>query len=401
MKNIQYLVFAFALMLCSCSKEAEDEVIPEIVEEIEILQSVSGSVFLDDDGDGTGDTAMEGGYVYLGDPTYTVEIFGQNPDTLEAPYNEINFTIVDADGNYSFDNLPIMENQLIAAYNPFDVAANTVGVDNTPDGDFIEDDPFVVINVSLDVGEHDDGNDFVITLKVFSTISGYINNDDDQDGTLDGPLTNAKLWLSRRSDGGTPIGLALDNVFTDENGYYEFVDVSPGKYSVTFADVVDHRVMSSGDDSPDSDHISTWKDWVSVDLIEGEVDTDNNFNVEPNTWYQIAGSVLLDTDLDGTGDMPIGGQVIEVYKRDDDLNPIGDRVGWNNVGSNGTFSFTFLYEGKYILKIVDNQFYNCASSSDQTMEVGEPAGNNCSFIPIDLFVSKSQDADNVFILTNI
>jgi len=395
MKNIKYLFFATILMLSACSKT--DEIIPE--EEVTLLvQSISGSAFIDNDIDGIGDQPMTGAYIYVGNSALINEILSQDPDTLGPQYADILFTIVDSDGSYLLDDTPTLDTALIMIYNPIAIE-NVVGIDNTPDGDFLEDDPFPAIIVSLEPGEHDDGNDFVaeeVVLPVLASISGYVFLDEDKDGTIDGPLVGGRMKYFRR--GGS--GLSLGSVLTDEDGYYEFTDVDPGEYYVLFRDAVDYKVISKGDESPDSDPTTFWMEQIYVDLVEGEVDSDNNFYVEPRTQYSFSGTVLLDSDMDGIGDTPVSGQAIEIYERDANLKPIGERVGWKNTNADGTFWFLYQDAAEYVIKLVDNPLYNCQSSGDQSIEANEPTSTDCSIIPINLETSFYEDEDNVFILTN-
>lgn len=396
MKNIQFLFFATLLFLSACSKT--DEIIPE--EEVtSITQSISGTALIDEDGDGIGDLAMEGAYIYVGNSQYINEILSQNPDSLGAPYNNILFTQVDTDGNYIIEDAPSFDDTLvIVLFNPVPIE-NLIGVDNIPDGDFLENDPFPSIVVILEPGEDDDGNDFVAELTVLpvpATISGYVYIDNDKDGTIDGPLSGVRMKYFRR--GGS--GLSLGSVLTDNNGYYEFADLNPDEYYVFFRDATEYNITSSLDESPDDDPTSDLPWEIYVDLEEEEVDSDNNFYVEPRTQYIFSGSVLLDSNLDGVGDTPVAGQTIEIYERDSDLNPIGARVGWKTTGSDGTFWFLYQDEAEYAIKLVDNVSYNCESSGDQSHEANEPISTECSIIPVDLLVNNYEDTDNVFIVTN-
>jgi|GEM_PF-3086052 len=396
MKTFKYITFIlFVCFLAACTKE--DEIIP-VVETVLLTQNVEGTVLIDTDKDGTGDIPYVGARVYLGDFTLINEIIGQLPDTLSAPYNDILWADVDADGNYAMNSVLEMTDKSLVVYSPQKVTG-ILGTDTTPDGDFLETEIFGIISITVEENETDDGNDFIIQLVNYGQISGNVQIDNDKDDIIDGPLEGAKLWLSRRDMvSGGPIGLALDFTFTDANGNYNFDQVEKGDYIVLFGSVTEYRVTSGIDESPDSDPTHPIEDFLPVSLEEGEVDTDNNFKTVP-IWYNVSGSVLEDTNADGSGDAGIYGLTVELYTRDSSGLPVGERVSWRKTDPDGAFRFRDLTVGEYVVKITDFDLYDCVSNADLSPEVNEPTNHSsCDLIQTNVTTPISIDADNTFIL---
>ncbi len=393
MRNINYLLLVISIIwLSSCSKE--NELIENTQTQI-LNQSVSGTAHIDENGDGMGDIPMEGARIYLGDFELIKQIKSQKPDTLDTPFNEILWNDVDENGDYMISGIPVMENKSIVIY--YSAATkNTKGTDTTPDGDFLETEVFDIISVTVEENEHDDGNNFTAEL-INGAISGNITIDEDKDGSIDGPLEGAKLWLSRRSESGGPIGLALDNTYTDENGNYIFTEVPEGEYVVSFADVNDYRVTDAGDESPDGDLPTTFVYWIPVDLVDGEHDSDNNFKAVHN-WHSVTGTVLEDTSGDGNGDTPLQNHRVEIYLRDASGQPTGSYIGWSPSDVHGNFRFLNLDPGNYVIKLLDVVGYECVSGMDTTPESGEPTSHpDCSLIQADVLTQDAEDEDNIFV----
>ena len=392
MKTMKYIAFiAIVCLVASCSKE--DNFDP-VMENVLLTQSVSGSVFVDTNLDTIGDIPLVGARVYLGDFQLINEIRPMRPDTLAAPYNEIVWADVDANGNYEMNALVEMADVSLVLHS-YDEVKGIFGTDVTPDGDYLETEIFGIIPVTLETDEIDDGNNFVVHLINYGEISGNIQIDEDKDGVLDGPLEGVKLWLSRRNPThGGPIGLALDNVRTDANGNYTFEKVKEGEYIVAFADVNDYTVLTGIDASPDSDPTHPIKEFLPVVLTEGEKDTDNNYTVQ-HKWHNVSGLVLEDTTADGKGDTPISQVRVELFARDMNGQPSGTAVAFSISDGLGAFKFIDQSIGQYVIKLIDVD-YDCLSSSDVTPENNEPTSSSCTLIPTNIITQDSEDSDNIF-----
>ena len=382
-------------MFTSCTKE---DIIEEEKITIVLNQSVSGNAFLDSDGDGVAETPMFGGRVYFGFGPHVAEIIPMRPDTLDAPYNEIYWAEVQLDGSYEI--LGVEEGAMGSIFLIYpEPTINLRGKDYTLDGDPFEDQLFSDISCIVELDEHDDGNNFTADLNVIEgSISGNITIDNDKDGIIDGPEEGVKLWLSNSNGSGNPIGLAIDNTYTDANGNYAFYAVPDGEYVVSFGSNVEYSVTSSGDASPDGDLPGPLKEFIPVDLINDEHDADNNFEIVPR-WYNITGYVLEDLDNDGIADQPVYQYKVEVYNRDSDGNPVGASVGWSPSGPDGYYKFLNLPVGEYVVLLTEFSDYQCVSGKDETPEAGEPQVNpSCSLIQADVLFQDSEDDDNVFIV---
>jgi len=178
----------------------------------------------------------------------------------------IRTTLTDAIGSYSFtnllpDNYTVMQTNL----NGFDDVSDQ---DEQADGDIFDIDTTVdnIINVTLNPGETDAGNDFVdIEL---GSISGSVTDSDG--GNLDGVVI-----LLIDDEGNT-----FRTTLTDSTGSYSFVNVPPNNYTVAQTNLPGFNDISDQDEQPDGDifDIDTTVDSIiNVTLNPGESDTGNNF----------------------------------------------------------------------------------------------------------------------------
>jgi len=332
------------------------------------------------------------------------DILGHRLDTLPDPYNEIIWADTDEDGNYLMSGVLPVEMQSLVLSTP-QPTSRIFGLDITPDGDFHEEEENTIINITVDTEEQDDGNNFVVQLSdISAVISGYVNVDIDEDGVSDEAGENVRIKLSVRDENGDPQSgtTSLFTVFTNNNGYYEFNNLAPGEYVVSFGAVDDYVLIESGDSSPDSDIIlGSMSYWIPADVIEDEHDADNNFLVTPKH-KQGSGSVLEDTDGDGIGDAPLGGMRIELYERNGNGVPQGDIVSWTYSNSTGFYRFQNLPIGEYVIQFIGTIEYQCISGEDETPEAGEPTNNvEVIFIQMDVIDIEVEDEDNIFTVREV
>ncbi len=131
-------------------------------------------------------------------------------------------------------------------------------------------------NDTEDPDDEDDADDATVTPV--GTISGYVWEDSDGDGDGDTPIVGIQLTLLDENN--NPVGTAR----TDGNGFYEFVDLLPGNYTIVeqpeteinpeYLDVYDGDESNDGDPT---DGILNTDDIINVVLTLGEDDEDNNF----------------------------------------------------------------------------------------------------------------------------
>ncbi|MGZ0711675.1 SdrD B-like domain-containing protein (plasmid) [Coraliomargarita sp. W4R53] len=202
----------------------------------------------------------------------------------------------------------------------------------------------------------------VIRKKV--SVGDYVWLDADRDGvqgtsTLETPIPGVKLVLTRPD--GEPVvdieGNDVAPVYTDENGFYEFVNLpalpAGESYTVTI-DKTDASTIEAltelrptltgaGDSATDS------SEWTadSGDLVNnGDRDSTLDFGFMPRT-YAIGDVVWIDSDKDGEQDSnehTLNGVKVTLY------NSEGTVVATATTDSNGLYMFDNLMAGEYTVK---------------------------------------------------
>ena len=247
----------------------------------EIPGAISGNVTEDTDGDGVGDTPIEGVVMELLDSAGN-PVLDDNGDPIT--------TTTDANGDYSFPDVSPGD-YLVNEQQPADYQ-DVSEVDGGDDGDNPDNGVTNSIPVTVDPGETDTGNDFIEEL-IPGAITGNVTADTNGDGNADLPLEDVVLELLDENgdpvldDNGDPI-----TTTTDANGDYSFTDVPPGDYQVAEQQpegYADQSEVDGGDDgdNPDNGVINN----IPVTVDAGETDTGNNFieELEP-TAVSVSGS---------------------------------------------------------------------------------------------------------------
>jgi len=408
MKTLKYSLLAISIcFVTACSKS--DIIENQDTEFVLLNESVSGNASIDSDGDGIADTPLRETKIYLGPYELLQDVVGQDLDSLTSQaggeiYKDFKCVSTDMDGNYIFESIPPFENYALALYTEA-ILEKTIGKDDTPDGDPLEEESNEVINIALQTDEQDDGNNFVVEFKELKAgISGYVNIDINQDGMVDGGQANVRINLALAHPDGNPMveTLNMASTLTNENGYYNFDNIAAGDYVVVFMDVEQYIWISSGDDSPDSDVVlDPSRKWIPASVTDEEIDTDNNFSVG-RTRTSAAGNVLEDTDGNGIGDLPVYDLRIELYERNGDGVPMMPRIADANTDINGFYSFSDLPVGEYVIYFIGAPGYECIKGEDETPEAGEPLQSpQAFFIPMNVLDPNDQDLDNVFTVKKI
>lgn len=410
MKNkISLLIPTIVLILfSSCGKDSVTTVTTPLTP---TNQSVSGTAFYDINGNGLGEEPMIDAIVYLGDSILlSTEDFKRdsilNPDILA--------TTIDMAGNYIFEGVNPRENQVLRIC-PIDAFSDLVGVDNNLDGDLNEALENELIQISIDVDETDDGNDFVAyklpILQLPPLISGSVLEDTDGDLSGDLPISGRRLELYERAADGLPVGQELGWVISDESGYFEFNDIPSGEYViyllVSTSGFVDCGVSMDQTPEPGEPTNTQGCSYISVNLTNDITqDQDNVFVLLPRT-PSISGNILEDIDQDLIGDLPAPGHRVELYERNAAGVPTsstGLPIAWDNSDENGYYSFSDIPEGEYVIYHIGtgDYPYDCVANIDQSPEPGEPTMHaGCQFISVNLTAAVSEDEDNVFVISRI
>ena len=394
MKNLNILLLTIltCLLMVSCDKEDEmtemvtgvggDSAVTGYAEIIDLLSDSTTTnparghlIYLSQDFTSWQDTLLdvEPGEVFIGDNYYA--------------------TRVQDDGTYGFEGIEPFENWWMQIITDIDSVS---GFDETPDGDDGEQLVDAPIRISLTDGEHDDGNVFQLyqSNNAKGSVLGQVSIDLNGDGIADEQKGGINLNLYQTDETGSLAnGTLLTSTVTFENGTYSFNNLLPGNYAVQFADQDIFNVISSGDESPDADPLSSSPRYIPTFIETNEIDDLNNFLIEYRQ-LNISGQVLVDS-ISG---IPAVNQRIELYLRSEDGVPMTPLINSINTDANGAFFFPWLEPNEYVLYFIGNGTYECLSGEDTTPEAGEPLLEECFFIAVDIPTAETQDSGNLFIL---
>ncbi len=344
----------------------------------ENVSSITGTSFVDSDGDNLPDEPLANVAVMLYD----------NNDNL------IDVSVTDPFGRYGFEGLSsgsyaVRQDELTGYELVLDRDRTISALD--PDGG--DDRVDNKIDVELSVSEIDDGNDFIVS-PLNGKISGYVGLDLDEDGRSEQAVVDSRVELLNR------FGTRQQITFTDSEGYYEFSDILPGEYRVTAIDGPKFRDVSDRDESTgasDSDGGSNVvDDLITVILLPGEHDEDNNFvDYIPQVGI-IGGYVLEDQNNDQIGDRGINNVTITLY----DL--ANQEIAVTTTNPAGRFLFVDMLPGDYYLRETDPVDANGLEYIDVSdLDVGDPDDENDideanDIIYVSIEVDEFDD-DNIFV----
>ncbi|MBK6666234.1 MAG: carboxypeptidase regulatory-like domain-containing protein [Saprospiraceae bacterium] len=177
---------------------------------------------------------------------------------------------------------------------------------------------------------------------------------------------------------------------TDASGNYEFLNVSPGQYTIMEVQPTGYNSVSDVDATPDPDGNdgTTPNDMIPVTVTAGEADNDNNL-VEEQT-ANIRGNVTADTNNDNIGDSPLANVTINLK----DL--AGNIVATDVTDASGNYEFLNIPTGEYTIMQVQPTGYNSVSDVDATPD---PDGNDGStpnnMIPVTLTTGENDNDNNL------
>jgi len=213
--------------------------------------TLSGYVYIDANNDGVFDLGTETG---IGGATVYVQPL---PDAGPAPPPYMVTT--NPDGSWSVGNLwpgnyQVTEDTPLGYLDGLDAAGTAGGTAHNPDNDLIT-------GITLVQGQSGKRYDFGEIVP--ATLSGYVYRDDNDNGIFEKkaelPIEGANLTLL--DEFGNPTG---DFATSDADGFYQFVDLKPGIYSVSEEQPDGYK---DGQDTPGN--VGGIADDVPADLIHG------------------------------------------------------------------------------------------------------------------------------------
>jgi len=299
----------------------------------------------------------------VGDPIPGVSIFLFN-DSNEL----VEFMSSSASGYFLFSSRPAGRYRLEQSdINGF---VNFSDEDESPDDDNDVDGANNIINVDLKINESDRDNIFR-DIRDIGTINGYVYTDTGV------PIIGVKIYLYDENNS------LVYSTSTDANGFYQFVSIPTGSYTIIQEDLRGYISISDLDESPDDPNDQDGaNNSINVVLNTNEVDEDNNFRDGRNSG-SISGFALTNTNI------PIPNSSIFLF----DLQ--GQVIDYKTTNQNGFYRFSSVPSGSYILEQADITGYTNFSDLDESPEDDNDVDGVNNRINVFLDLNES-DEDNNF-----
>jgi len=186
-----------------------------------------------------------------------------------------------------------------------------------------------------------------------ASIGDFVFSDNDNDGQQDaGEPGISGVTVSLTDTAGNPVqdadGNPVGSTTTDGNGAYGFSNLVPGDYIVVFEtpNLFDPSTPNQGDDASDSDADPTTGQSPVTNLESGENDPTIDAGFVPQEG-SLGDFVWKDLDEDGIQDANepgIGGVTVML------LDGLGNMITQTTTAADGSYSFTGLAPGNYIVK---------------------------------------------------
>ncbi len=269
-------------------------------------------------------------------------------------------TVTNAAGYYEFAGLragtyTVVETQPVAYLDGKDTAGTTGGSAATNDQ---------IIGIPLAFGQHSQENNFGEILP--AKLSGYVYEDVGNDGLRNSEpaIAGVTVTLTGTDDLGAAVTATTT---TDAAGFYQFLNLRPGTYTVT---ETQPAAYIDGKDTAGSTGGTVGNDVLSaITLVAGANSTENNFGELPAA--AINGFVYCDDNNDGikqAGEVGFAGVTVNLSG----TNDLGQPVTASTVtAADGSYSFTGLRPGNYTV----TEFTQPAGKLDGKDTAGTAGGN--------------------------
>ena len=325
------------------------------------LGSTGGTIFSDDDGDGTkdaGEAGIENVTVQLTDLGED-GIFGTGDDVV------IGTETTNADGEYLFEGLDAGNYQVEVTddNNALDGLNQTADPDGTLDNSS---------TVTLAPGDSDLDQDFgynAPTGSIGDRIFRDKNGDGDKDGGEPGIAGVTVKLTDKGADGifGTADDVVIGTKTTNAQGRYRFNNLDAGNYQVEVTD--DNNVLNGLSQTADPD--GTLDNASMVTLAPGEKNLDQDFGYNAPTG-SIGDRIFRDKNGDGDkdgGEPGIAGVTVKLTdKGADGIFGTADDVviGTKTTNAQGRYRFNNLDAGNYQVEVTDDN--NVLNGLSQTAD---------------------------------
>ncbi len=259
---------------------------------------------------------------------------GVRIDLLDAAGNQIETTTTDANGRYRFDGLAPgvyqVREQQPSAYQDGDEHVGSAG-GRLNGNDLISD---------IELTSGTDAVEYNFCEHVQVELSGFVYHDRDNDGQREpGEEGIANVELQLVDGNGNSLGRTTR---TDENGFYEFTNLTPGTYGVV---EVHPEGWLDGLDTPGN------RGGVATnpgDRIDGIVLANGANGIEYNFGELLASSIEGQVHAGTDGNCEVGpNDILLAGVRIDLLDAAGNQIDTTTTDANGRYRFDGLTPGVY------------------------------------------------------
>ncbi len=219
------------------------------------------------------------------------------------------------------------------------------GYTSVTDVDGVNDNNITVVLSDKDIA----GRDFID--EPLLKVSGHVRADMDFDGDIevesskDINLKDVTVMLYRAEE-------KIQTVKTDENGYYEFSDVTPGRYTIKEIDPKGFDSLRDIDGKNDNK--------IAITVVDKDI---QNRDFDDQKTIMIAGTIKVDIDGDRIVDRPLqNGQLLLCLEGSECT--LESNIATTYTDNNGTYKFEGLKPGNYMIVEVDQPGYESLKDVD-------------------------------------
>ncbi|MBJ7259395.1 MAG: carboxypeptidase regulatory-like domain-containing protein, partial [Chthoniobacterales bacterium] len=300
---------------------------------------------------GTGPTVQPGDPAIPG-VKVTVEVDEDGDDTYDKTYT----VTTDASGNYLVEGIK-KGSKVRITVDESTLPNNAYAITGDPTGGGSPSKTYVINDLQ--------GDDTALNFgyeEQLGSISGTIVANSNGNGTAEPgetPVAGVTVTLTQAGPDGI-LGTADDvtsTTTTDSNGDYTFTGLLPGPFQIVTTPPANYTPLADANGGNPNNITST--------LTRGQTLANQDF--EYTGPGSITGTVLIDTDGDGTGDTPLQGATLTLVDASGD--PVLDGSGnpiTTTSDANGDYSFSNIPAGTYGVKKTPSSSYRSYSDIDGT-----------------------------------
>jgi large repetitive protein len=308
----------------------------------------------------------------------TVEVDEDGDGTYDKTYT----VTTDSNGNYVVEGIK-KGSKVRITVDESTLPNEAYGITGDPTGGGSPTKTYVINDLQADSTDLNFGYE-----EDLGSIAGTVVANSNGNGTAEPgetPVAGVTVTLTQAGPDGI-LGTADDvvsNTTTDANGDYLFSNLLPGPFEIVTTPPANYTPLADANGGNPNNITST--------LSRGENLTAQDF--EYTGPGSITGTVLIDTNGDGTGDTPLQGATLTLV--DSSGNPVLDGSGdpiTTTTDSNGDYNFSNVPAGTYGVKKTPSSSYRSYSDID---------GGNPDYITNIVVTDDTESSGNDFVVQNL